>query len=885
MCRRGLINLEKVYNPKLVENRIYEFWENGGFFKANANSGKTPYTILMPPPNITGNLHMGHALDNTLQDIIARYKRMQGFEVLWLPGTDHAAIATEAKITAQMREEGVSKKDIGREAFMKRAYAWKEKYGGNICYQIKKLGSSCDWSRQRFTMDSDYSASVREFFVRLHKKNLIYRGKRIVNWCTKCLTSISDTEVEFEEECGRLWYIKYYFKDETEFITVATTRPETIFGDLALAINPDDSRCKKIIGKTVVVPICNREIKIIADINVEKDFGTGVLKVTPAHDCNDFEIGRRHDLEETFLVIDEKGFLNEKCGKYSGLERFEARKIVVNDLKSLNLIVKEEKIEHRVGSCYRCNSIIEPFVSEQWFVKMGSLAQSATEIVKSGKIKFVPERFSKVHLSWMENIKDWCISRQLWWGHRIPAWHCEECGGITISSDDEPEKCETCGCKKILQDEDSLDTWFSSALWPFSTLGWPDEKSEDLVYFYPTDTLVTGYDIIFFWVSRMIFSSLEVMKKEPFKQVLIHGLVRDSEGRKMSKSLGNGVDPVEIIEKYGADALRFALVSGITPGNDTRFSSEKLEGSRNFVNKLWNAARFIKMNVSYASPLHSSGVSADCLRNSLWSRWIVDRVNDLSKEVCENMEKFDLGLALHKIYSFFWGEFCDWYLEIFKIEINDEKKRENCKMVIHWVFGQILRLLHPFVPFVTEKIWGIFFDGVLAISNYSKFDANLEDKNSKSEAHGVISVISAIRTKCAEMRIRQDQKINVFILPETQNYELFKENLEIIRVLSRVKSVSFSSECQNSEVIVTDFAKIYLKTEEIFDKKEIKEHLETEGLHIEKQIKKNKILFENPEFLSKAPPKVVEKIKTLIFNLEEKQKKINKEIENFKIGG
>ena len=648
--------LAKTYDPQEVEDRIYDFWLNGGYFHATVDPEKKPYTIVIPPPNITGQLHMGHAMDETLQDILIRWRRMQGYSALWLPGTDHASIATEAKIVEAMRQEGLTKEDLGREKFLERAWAWKEKYGGRIVEQLKKLGSSCDWERERFTMDEGCNKAVREVFVRLYNKGLIYRGERIINWCPHCKTSISDAEVEFAEKDGNFWHIRYPFKDGSGYLELATTRPETMLGDTAVAVHPDDPRYKDIVGKMLILPLVGREIPVIADTYVEQDFGTGVVKITPAHDPNDFEVGLRHNLE-IINVMNDDGSINENGGKFAGMPGLEARKQIVKELEEQGFLVRIEPIKHNVGSCYRCHTVVEPRVSKQWFVKMEPLAKPAIECVRDGRVRFIPERMEKIYFNWMENIKDWCISRQLWWGHRIPAWYCEDCGE-TIVAMDAPHTCPKCGSEKLHQDEDTLDTWFSSALWPFSTLGWPDQ-TEDLKYFYPTDTLVTGYDIIFFWVARMIFSGMEHMGEPPFKTVFIHGLIRDAQGRKMSKSLGNGIDPLEVIAQYGADALRFTLVTGNSPGNDLRFSQEKVEASRNFANKIWNASRFILMNIDGQDVPNQLPEKL-----ALEDKWIVNQFNQVVKEVTDNLEHFEIGIAVQKLYDFLWDELCDWYIEI-----------------------------------------------------------------------------------------------------------------------------------------------------------------------------------------------------------------------------
>ena len=670
--------LAKAYEPQEVEGRIYDFWMKGGYFHAEVDPKKKPYTIVIPPPNITGQLHMGHAWDETLQDILIRWKRMQGYSALWLPGTDHASIATEAKIVEAMRQEGITKEDLGRDGFLERAWAWKDKFGGRILEQLKLLGSSCDWDRLRFTMDEGCSKAVRHVFVKLYNEGLIYRGERIINWCPNCKTAISDAEVEFEEKDGSFWHLRYPLADGSGYVELATTRPETMLGDTAVAVHPEDERYQHLVGKRVILPLVNKEIPIVADEYVEMDFGTGVVKITPAHDPNDFEVGRRHDLP-VINVMNEDGSINENGGKYAGLSGMEARKQIVKDLEEGGYLIKVEPIKHNVGTCQRCHTVVEPRVSTQWFVKMEPLAGPAIDVVKDGTIRFIPERMEKTYYNWMENIKDWCISRQLWWGHRIPAWYCEDCGE-TIVSETDVDTCPKCGGKHLHQDEDTLDTWFSSALWPFSTLGWPDE-TEELKYFYPTNTLVTGYDIIFFWVARMIFSGMKHMGKAPFSTVLYHGLLRDSQGRKMSKSLGNGIDPVEVIDQYGADALRFTLVTGNSPGNDARYSEEKVAASRNFANKIWNAARFIHMNID--------GKDVPCALPetlTLEDQWIVSRFNTVAKEVTENLEKFELGMAVQKLYDFLWDDFCDWYIELAKIRLNsaDEAAAQGARQVLVW---------------------------------------------------------------------------------------------------------------------------------------------------------------------------------------------------------
>ncbi len=856
--------LSKTYDPHEVEDRLYRFWEDGGYFKADVDKNKKPYTIVMPPPNITGRLHMGHALDQTMQDIIIRHKRMSGYCTLWVPGTDHASIATEAKIVEQMRSEGISKEDIGREKFLKRAWKWKEEYGGNIVSQVKKLGASCDWSRERFTMDKGCSEAVKEFFVRLYEEGLIYRGERIINWCPKCKTSISDSEMNFEEHDGHFWHVRYKLAGTDEFITIATTRPETMFGDVAVAVNPSDERYKSLIGKKVIIPIVGREIPIVSDDYVDMELGTGALKITPAHDPNDFEIGLRHNLP-MINVMDEKAIMNENADEYKGIDRYEARKRLVKDLHGANHIECIKDIKHNIGSCYRCATVIEPRVSTQWFVKMKPLAQPAIDCVKSGTTNFVPEKFSKIYYHWMENIKDWCISRQLWWGHRIPAWYCEDCGEIIVSRED-TNTCTKCGSSKIHQDEDTLDTWFSAGLWPFSVFGWP-EKTPELDYFYPTNVLVTGYDIIFFWVAKMIFSSLKIMGKAPFKHVLIHGLVRDSQGRKMSKSLGNGIDPLQIIEQYGADALRFSLTLGNTPGNDMRFFTEKVESSRNFANKIWNAARFVHMNTdneNIEASLPSELESVDC--------WIVSRLNKIAAEVSNSIDKFELGVAAQKLYDFIWDEFCDWYIEFSKIS--------GKKEVLLWTLKNILKLLHPFMPFVTEEIWRSFFneEDSIMISDYPKCNESEINEKAEKEIETLMSVIKSIRNIRREMNVPHGKKTMVYI--ETANSDftkILKEYKNMICKLAFAKDVEIEKNFSLPKVVtaVNDYVKIYIPTGDLIDKDAELARLQKEFETAKKQLEQAESRLQNENFISKAPKEIIEgakaaseKLKNKIHNLK-----------------
>ena len=851
--------LAKTYDPGEVEDRIYKFWLDGNYFHAEVDANKEPYTIVIPPPNITGQLHMGHALDDTLQDILIRYKRMQGYSALWLPGTDHASIATEAKIVEAMKAEGLTKEDLGREKFLERAWAWKEQYGGRIISQLKKLGASCDWERERFTLDEGCSAAVREVFVRLYQKELIYRGERIINWCPNCLTSISDAEVVYSESDGNFWHLRYPVKDSDEYLQLATTRPETLLGDTAVAVHPDDERYKHLVGKTVILPLVGREIPIVADSYVEMDFGTGVVKITPAHDPNDFEVGLRHNLPVINVMTDDAK-INELGGKYQGMDRYEARKAMVADLEAEGFLVKVEPLKHNVGACYRCNSVVEPRVSKQWFVKMAPLAEPAVEAVKNGDIKFIPSRLEKIYFNWMENIKDWCISRQLWWGHRIPAWYCKDCGEIIVSRSD-PDKCSKCGSENIVQDEDTLDTWFSSALWPFSTLGWPEEKI-DLKYFYPTNTLVTGYDIIFFWVARMIFSGLEYTDSVPFNTVLFHGIVRDANGLKMSKSLGNGIDPLVEIEKYGADALRFTLATGNTPGNDMRYSPERVEASRNFANKIWNAARFLLMNLK-------SGEEMELPKNlALEDKWILSKYNQLIKDVTENLDKYELGLAVAKLYDFIWDVFCDWYIELSKSRLNsdDENAANTARSVLVYVFTGVLKLLHPFMPFITEEIWQSLphsGDSIM-ISKWPEYTDELNFGADAENFEKVITVIRAIRNRRSEMNVPPSKKAKICIATDTK--EIYEDAAAFISRLASGSSVEVadSFDMPDAVMVITDSAKVYIPLNELVD-------FTAELARLNKELEaanKDKAFYEgklnNPGFVAKAPEAVVNQQRELL---------------------
>ena len=857
--------LAKQYDPADVEDRTYKFWVDGGYFHAEVNEGKKPYTIVIPPPNITGQLHMGHALDNTLQDILIRWRRMQGFEALWLPGTDHASIATEAKIVEAMRAEGLTKEDIGRDAFLKRAWAWKEQYGSRIIEQLKKMGSSCDWQRERFTMDEGCSKAVKEVFVNLYNKGLIYRGERMVNWCPHCRTTISDAEVEYEDQAGNFWHLRYPFKDGSGFVELATTRPETMLGDTAVAVNPNDERYKDIIGKTLILPIVHREIPVVADDYVDVEFGTGVVKITPAHDPNDYEVGLRHGLEIIDVMTDD-GHIAEGWGKYSGMDRYECRREIVKDLEAEGALIKVEDYSHNVGTCYRCHSTIEPRLSKQWFVKMQPLAEPAVKVVKDGSVKFVPERFSKTYYHWMENIKDWCISRQLWWGHRIPAYYCADCGEVIVSKED-VHTCPKCSSHNVEQDPDTLDTWFSSALWPFSTLGWPD-KTPELEYFYPTNTLVTGYDIIFFWVARMIFSAVEHTGSVPFDTVLIHGLVRDAQGRKMSKSLGNGIDPLEIIGEYGADALRFTLATGNSPGNDMRFSDDKVKASRNFANKLWNAARFVLM---YLGDDYSfNGLPQELAPED---KWIISKVNTLAADVTANLEKFELGIAIQKLYDFIWDVFCDWYIEISKIRLQSGEGAETAKAVLVYVLTDILKLLHPFMPFITEEIYQALPHDCasIMISSWPKYDSALDFAAEEQQIEKIMQAVRAIRNRRAEMNIPPSKKAAVFV--ETDDVNTFTYGAEFIKRLASASDV-FVSDCadntENCVSIVTDSARIFIPMGELVDFEAEKKRLQKELAAAQDKLDFINKKLSNPGFVGKAPQKVVEQNRADAAKLEEK---------------
>ena len=873
--------LPKVYEPQEVEGRIYEMWEKNGCFAGHRDPDKKPFTIVMPPPNVTGQLHMGHAMDCTLQDILIRFKRMQGYAALWVPGTDHAGIATQIKVEEELRKkEGLSRHDLGREKFLERVWDWKHQYGNRIVAQQKKMGASCDWDRSRFTMDEGLSKAVRHVFVSLYKKGLIYKGSRIVNWCPHCVTALSDAEVEYQDKPGHLWHLRYpIVGEEGRYVIVATTRPETMLGDTGVAVNPNDERYKDLIGKKCLLPLVNREIPIVADEYVDMEFGTGCVKMTPAHDPNDFEVGLRCNLE-SIRVLDDHGVVNENGGKYQGMERYEARKAIVADLDALGLLEKIEDHQHNVGTCYRCGTDVEPIISAQWFVKMGPLAEEALRVVRDGETKFVPERFTKTYTNWMENVHDWCISRQLWWGHQIPAWTCAECGHITVSETD-PTECEHCHSKHITQEEDVLDTWFSSALWPFSTLGWPDENSEDFKYFYPTDVLVTGYDIIFFWVARMIFSGCEQMGKYPFEKVLIHGLVRDDKGRKMSKSLGNGIDPLEMAEKYGADALRFNLITGNSPGNDMRFYVEKCEAMRNFANKIWNASRFVMMNLTITENKLPETLEPE-------DKWILCRLGEVINEVTENMEAYELGVASAKVYDFIWSDYCDWYIELTKARLQgeDEGAKVQAQQVLVYVLTETLKLLHPFMPFITEEIWqALPHQGdFLMLQSWPKADPAWADVKAKESMEAVMDVIRAIRARRSEMNVPPSKKAALTIV--TNEADIFASGEAHLKRLAWCSSVTVQQEdlTDTAGMVcdITHMAKLYMPLAELVDLAKEKARLEKDLGKKQGELKGLEGKLSNPGFLNKAPEHVVaaekdraEKLKVLIAKIEEQLSAMN----------
>ena len=869
--------LPKVYDPGTVEKRIYEMWQSHGCFKGVIDPDKKPFSIVMPPPNVTGQLHMGHALDSTLQDILTRYKRMQGYAALWLPGTDHAGIATQIKVEEELRvKEGLTRYDLGREKFLDRVWEWKNKYGNRIVEQQKVLGASCDWDRSAFTMDETRAKSVRETFCELYEKGLIYKGSRIINWCPKCRTALSDAEVEYKDMPGSFWHIRYPIEDSDEEFIIATTRPETMLGDSGVAVHPDDERYKHLVGKNAILPLVGRKLPIVADEYVELGFGTGAVKMTPCHDPNDYEVGLRHDLEQILCIDEDAKIING--GKYNGMDRYEARKAIVADLEEQGYLVKVEPYNHNVGCCYRCGTVVEPLTSPQWFVKMKPLAEAAIEVVKDGRIKFVPERFTKTYMNWMENVHDWCISRQLWWGHRIPAWYCDDCGKITVSRTD-PCECEHCHSKNIHQEEDVLDTWFSSALWPFSTMGWPD-KTPELDYWYPTSVMVTGYDIIFFWVARMIFSGMEQMKKEPFHTVFIHGLVRDSQGRKMSKSLGNGIDPLEMAEKYGADALRFNLITGNSPGNDMRFYVEKCEAMRNFCNKIWNASRFVMMNLT---------VEDNHLPETLETedKWILSKLNRVVKEVCDNMDSFELGVAAGKIYDFIWDDYCDWYIELTKPRLNgdDEAAKESAQRVLLYVLVEILKLLHPFMPFITEKIWqALPHEGdALMMQSYPEYSEALNFPEDEANFGMVMDAIKAVRARRSEMNVPPSRKSHLIIV--TDKAKAFSDGEKFICKLAYASGVEVRAELPESTdgmvSVITDNARMFMPMAELVDLEKERARMEKELANAKKQLDGQNAKLANENFVSRAPEKVVNaerekkaKLEALIENLEESLKNL-----------
>jgi valyl-tRNA synthetase len=873
--------LAKTYNPKELEDRLYKKWLDKGYFTPKIDKEKKPYTIVMPPPNITGKLHMGHAIDNTIQDVLIRWRRMQGYSALWLPGEDHASIATEVKVEEELRKQGIIKKEIGRDAFLDKVWDWAHEYRTRIKEQLYKLGSSCDWTRERFTMDEGLNEAVKTVFVNLYDKGLIYQGSRIINWCPRCKTALSDAEVEYTEQGGHFWHIMYPVKDSNEFVIIATTRPETMLGDTAVAVHPDDDRYKHLIGKTLLLPIVNREIPVIADTYVDREFGTGCVKITPAHDPNDFEVGLRHNLEK-IRVMNDDGTMNEHAGKFKGLDRYEARKQIIEELASLGMLTKIEEHTHNVGECYRCSTTVEPILSKQWFVKMKPLAAPAIEAVRNGDVEFVPDRFSKVYFNWMENIQDWCISRQLWWGHRIPVWYCKDCGEINVSKDT-PDTCRKCNSSNLEQDSDVLDTWFSSALWPFSTLGWP-EKTEDLEYFYPTSVLVTGYDIIFFWVARMIFSGLESMQEIPFTHVFIHGIIRDSEGRKMSKSLGNGIDPLDIIDQHGADALRFMLMTGNSPGNDMRFYMERVEAARNFANKIWNASRFVLMNIGDEN---IKLVSRDNL--ACEDKWILSRFNDVVSEVTENLDKFELGMAAQKVYDFAWTEFCDWYIELIKPRLYGENNisKEAAQYTMLHILKGSLKLLHPFMPFITDEIYTVLTNESIMISEWPEFDMSFIDKDAENKLNIIIDAIKSIRNVRADMNVPPSKKAKVMIVAAEDNiFNAIKEgkiffeklagcsNLEVMKVKKNIPSDAVS--------VIIHGAEIYMPLDDLVDITKEIERLEREKEKLEKELERVESKLSNEKFISKAPENVIEEEKSKQKKYQEMMNKVIERLNSIK---
>ncbi|EEA85640.1 valine--tRNA ligase [Peptacetobacter hiranonis] len=876
-------NLNKTYDPKEFESRLYDEWMEKGYFASKPNKDKKPFTIMMPPPNITGQLHMGHALDHTLQDVLIRWKRMQGCETLWLPGTDHASIATEVKVVERIKkEEGKTKYELGRDEFMKRAWAWKEEFGGKIENQLKKLGDSCDWDRQRFTMDQGCNDAVKEFFIKLYEEGHIYRGHRIINWCPNCKTTLSDAEVEHEDQPGNFYHVKYFLKDSDQFLEVATTRPETMLGDSGIAVNPNDERYADIVGKTAILPLVGRELPIVADEYVDMEFGTGVVKMTPAHDPNDFEVGLRHNLEE-INVMNEDGTMNDKCGKYAGMDRYECRKSIIDDLKEEGFLIKIKEHDHAVGTCYRCHTTIEPRLSEQWFVKMDKLAEPAIKILNDKELQFVPDKFDKTYLQWLENIRDWCISRQLWWGHQIPAYYCQECGEVVVARE-MPEKCPKCGCTHFKQDEDVLDTWFSSALWPFSTLGWPN-NTEELNYYYPTNVLVTGYDIIFFWVVRMAFAAMFCMNEKPFSHVLIHGLVRDSQGRKMSKSLGNGIDPLEIIDQFGADALRFTLITGNSPGNDMRFYMERVEFARNFANKLWNASRFVFMN--WDEEMMNGVTRSDVEANlTLADKWIISRANNIVKDVTHNMDKFELGMALQKAYDFTWSEYCDWYIEMVKPRLygDDVEAKKAALYTLTYVLETILKLLHPFIPFITEEIFDHLptANGMIIVSEWPEFKE--EDNMAKEEAMMDVMMdgIRNVRNVRSEMNVPPSKKAKVIMVPSEDKLEAVEAGKDYFKTLASASEVEVRADevgiPEDAVSVVIDGVKIFIPLDELVDFEKELERLNKEKAKLEGEIKRVNGKLSNQGFLAKAPQKLVDEEKAKKEKFEEMMKSVEERL-------
>ena len=877
-------NLSKTYDPKDFEKRLYDEWLDKGYFKSSPNPDKKPFCIVLPPPNITGQLHMGHALDHTLQDVLIRWKRMDGYEALWQPGTDHASIATEVKVCERIKEqEGKTKYELGREEFLNRAMDWRNEFGRKIVDQMKQLGDSCDWDRERFTMDEGCNEAVTEFFVKLYEKGQIYRGNRIINWCPDCKTTLSDAEVEHEEKAGNFYHIKYFLKDSDEFLEIATTRPETMLGDTGIAVNPEDERYAHLVGKTAILPLVGRELPIVADDYVDKDFGSGAVKMTPAHDPNDFGVGQRHNLEE-INVMNEDGTMNELAGKYQGMDRYECRKQLMQDLEEAGYVIAIKDHPHSVGTCYRCHTVIEPRLSEQWFVKMDELAKPAIDILKSKELQFVPERYDKTYLQWLENIRDWCISRQLWWGHQIPAYYCQECGEVIVAKE-KPEACK-CGCTDLKQDEDVLDTWFSSALWPFSTLGWP-HNTEELEYYYPTNVLVTGYDIIFFWVVRMAFAGMFCMNEKPFDHVLIHGLVRDSQGRKMSKSLGNGIDPLEVIDQYGADALRFMLVTGNSPGNDMRFYMERVEAARNFANKLWNASRFVFMNIDEEI---MNGVTRESVEDNLTiaDKWIISRANNVVKEVIDNMDKFDLGIAAQKIYDFAWTEYCDWYIEIVKPRLygDDVEAKKAALYTLTYVLETILKLLHPYMPFITEEIYTYLptVEGSIVIAQWPHYK---EEDNMASEEEMMelaMDGIRNIRNARAEMDVPPSKKAKVIIVPAEGKKSAVEATKEYFITLASASMVEIAETEENipedAVSVVINGARIFIPLDELVDFEKEKERLTKEKAKLEGEIKRVNGKLSNQGFLAKAPESLVNEEKAKKEKFEEMMKSVLERLEN-----